>query len=173
MRTLNSWLTIGIQCWMGILSAKFTHLLYCEKTMVLWKKIEFTILFFGRGYSLSDSLWVGMQETRGRWWVRGEIWQTLTLRDFFRCGVVELHPLVTLLVIVDLHWGITDCLFLASSFGAWGPSVSALLHFLSGLRVSSFNLFEDNSMSVPVELISHLRLLSCLMFESFSILYVC
>ena len=159
---------------------------YYGKTMVLWekllyygknygtmkKKIEFTILFW-RGYSLSDSLWVGMQETRGRWWVRGEIWQTLTLRDFFRCGVVELHPLVTLLVIVDLHWGITDCLFLASSFGAWGPSVSALLHFLSGLRVSSFNLFEDNSMSVPVELISHRRLLSCLMFESFSILYVC
>ena len=28
MRTLNSGLTIGIQCWMGILSAKFTHLLY-------------------------------------------------------------------------------------------------------------------------------------------------
>ena len=24
MRTLNSWLTIGIQCWMGILSAKLT-----------------------------------------------------------------------------------------------------------------------------------------------------
>ena len=28
MRTLNFLLTIGIQCWMGILSAKFTHLLY-------------------------------------------------------------------------------------------------------------------------------------------------
>ena len=27
MRTLNSWLTIGIQFWMGNLSAKFTHLL--------------------------------------------------------------------------------------------------------------------------------------------------
>ena len=27
MRTLNSGLTFGIQCWMGILSAKFTHLL--------------------------------------------------------------------------------------------------------------------------------------------------
>ena len=40
MRTLNSGLTIGIQCWMGILSAKFTHLL-CKISFILLAGMSF------------------------------------------------------------------------------------------------------------------------------------
>ena len=46
MRTLNSWLTIGIQCWMGILSAKFTHLLCVCKAKSIYTARKASHFFF-------------------------------------------------------------------------------------------------------------------------------
>ena len=55
MRTLNSWLTIGIQCWMGILSAKFTHLLV--EYVGLWSQCRYALYeqnFTDFGFNLNS-----------------------------------------------------------------------------------------------------------------------